>query len=710
MKNFILLTLVGLVVLTLGACSGGGGSGGSATLPPGTVIGTNSAPFFTSTPPTSAVEAASYSYQATATDANGDSLSWALITAPAGMTVSATGLVSWTPGSSQIGSHNVQLDVSDGQVSTSQNWTINVTAAGGGNQPPVITSTAPTTATEAQLYSYQAVASDPNGDTLTWSLTTKPTGLTVSSSSGLVQWTPSSAQVGNHNVTLEVNDGTVSASQSWTITVSAASSGGTSTATGGSGGGTGTVNGSYQGRNYRLHVPTSYNPATPASLVIALHGLGDTYTNFHSTLSGSGWTSAANTSNFIIMTPAHMNSSRASFLHLTSTGALDSGPTSTEIGGVINAAYYGVGATHNIETNKIYMIGFSEGAVVTDLAAYWYNEEIRAVALYAGGVTGKPLPVTRDIPVYGICGTADSGFSGAQAALAEWTSGGHTTNSAWVSGIGHSFSGLCSSGPSPSSVYTWLSTASFTTPVSSAYTSSGGGGASNPTGGSGGAAPGNQTRSVTVSGLGTFDYYLYIPSSYTPGTAMPVMFAFHGAGGAGTSPAAAQSARNDWGTVASTNGFIVVAQASTGSGGGWVPSNDSAILNEIINDVFAAYNIEQNRVYMWGFSAGGHYAHSLALQNANFFAGYGVSAGALQALAGTGAPAAASRKIPVDLHVGSSDTTVPPSAVQSDRNNFQANGWTLGTNLWYTEFTGGHTYTTTHLSQIWSNLKNHVLP
>lgn len=714
MRNFMILGILSLAVLTLGACGGGGGSSGGGGLPIAGGTG-NSAPVFSSTPPTNAVEGQLYSYQATATDANGDPLTWSLGIAPSGMSVNAGGLVTWTPSAGQLGNHDVSLSVNDGQASTAQSWTISVSAAGSGNQPPVITSSAPTTATEGQLYSYQAAGSDPNGDTLTWSLTTKPTGMTVNSSTGLVQWTPSSAQVGSHNVTLQVSDGTVSASQSWTISVSAATGGGggTGTATGGTGGGTGTVNGAYQGRNYRLHVPSSYSASTPSALVIALHGMGDTYTNFHSTLSGSGWTSAANTHNFILMTPQHMNTSRASFLHLTSGGSLDSAATSAEIVGVINAAYYGAGATHNIETTRIYMIGFSEGAVVTDLTAYWYNEQIRAVAPYAGGVTGKPLPVTRDIPVYAICGTADSGYSGAQSALAEWTNGGHTTNSAWVSGIGHSFSGLCSSGPSPSSVYQWLSGASFSTPVNSAWQSTGGGGGtggSNPSGGSGGATPGNQTRSVTVSGLGTFDYYLYIPSSYNPSTPMPVMFAFHGAGGAGTAPAAAQAARNDWSTVAGSQGFIVIAQAATGSSGGWLASNDSAILNAIISDAFAAYNIEQNRIYAWGFSAGGHFLHLLALQNSTFFAGYGVSAGALQALAGTSAPANATRTIPVDLHVGSSDSVVPPSVVQSDRNNFQANGWTLGTNLWYTEFSGGHTYSTTHLSEIWNNLKNHSLP
>ena len=695
----------------LAACSGGGGSsgGGFTTGSGGGGTPGNNAPVFTSTAPTNAVEAVQYTYQATATDADGDLLSWVLVTSPAGMTVNASGLVTWTPSAAQVGSHSVQLDVSDGMVPVSQNWTINVTAAGGPNQPPVITSSAPTSATEGQNYSYAAAANDPNGDPLTWSLTTNPTGMTVGSSTGQVQWTPTTAQVGNHNVTLEVSDGQVSASQSWTITVSPASTGG-GTATGGTGGSTGTVNGSYQGRSYRLHVPSSYSQSTPSPLVIALHGLGDTYTNFHNTLAGSGWTSAANSNNFILMTPQHMNSSRASFLHLSGT-SLDQQGTQNELAGVILAAYYGAGATHNIETEEIYVIGFSEGAVATDLVGVWFSSEVRAIAPYAGGVTSKPFPAPRDIPVYGICGTADSGYTGAQQALAEWTTNSHTTTNAWVSGVGHSFSTLCSSGPSPTSVYQWLSTASFSTPVTSAWQSQGGGSTgSNPSGGTGGATPGNQSRTVTVSGLGSHTYYLYIPSSYNPSTPVPVMFAFHGAGGTGTAPAAAQAARNDWSSVANSEGFIVVAQAATGSGGGWLASNDSAILNEIITDVFGAYNIEQNRVYAWGFSAGGHFLHALALQNSTFFAGYGVSAGALQALAGTSAPAAATRKIPVHLYIGSNDTVVPPSAVQSDRNNFQANGWTLGTNLWYTEFSGGHTYSTSHLSDIYNNLKNHSLP
>jgi len=227
-------------------------------------------------------------------------------------------------------------------------------------------------------------------------------------------------------------------------------------------------------------------------------------------------------------------------------------------------------------------------------------------------------------------------------------------------------------------------------------------------GGTGGAYPGNQTRTVNVGGTQT--YYLYVPASYNPATPMPVLFGFHGAGGTGTAPAAAQSVRTGWASVAQTENFIVVAQAATGSGGGWVPSTDTQILDAIITDVWNAYNVDTKRNYAWGFSAGAHYAHALCLNNNTFFAAYGVSAGALDALAGASAPATAAttRRIPCDIHIGNTDSLL--AYAQTDRTRFLSAGWTEGTNLWYTEFSGGHTYTNSHLAQIWANIKTHSLP
>ena len=77
---------------------------------------------------------------------------------------------------------------------------------GSTNHAPEITSSPITTATVDVLYNYNVNATDPDGDTLTYSLTTKPTGMTINSSTGLINWTPSLDQVGDNSVSVKVSD------------------------------------------------------------------------------------------------------------------------------------------------------------------------------------------------------------------------------------------------------------------------------------------------------------------------------------------------------------------------------------------------------------------------------------------------------------------------------------------------------------------------
>ena len=87
------------------------------------------------------------------------------------------------------------------------------------NSSPVIESTPITTAKEGVAYTYDVEATDPNGDTLTYSLTVGPTGMTINSTTGVISWTPTEAQIGANEVVVEVSDGSRSATQSFTITV-----------------------------------------------------------------------------------------------------------------------------------------------------------------------------------------------------------------------------------------------------------------------------------------------------------------------------------------------------------------------------------------------------------------------------------------------------------------------------------------------------------
>lgn len=91
------------------------------------------------------------------------------------------------------------------------------------NQSPIIGSIPGTTAKVDMVYTYQIIATDPDDeDTLTYTLSVKPDGMTINESTGVVSWTPGEDQVGENPVTIEVSDGKVSVSQNFTITVSEA--------------------------------------------------------------------------------------------------------------------------------------------------------------------------------------------------------------------------------------------------------------------------------------------------------------------------------------------------------------------------------------------------------------------------------------------------------------------------------------------------------
>jgi len=87
------------------------------------------------------------------------------------------------------------------------------------NGAPVITSTPVTTAIERVEYTYDVGAIDPDGDIPIFSLIESPTGMSISSSSGVISWTPTSAQIGVNNVTVNVSDTINTTIQSYNITV-----------------------------------------------------------------------------------------------------------------------------------------------------------------------------------------------------------------------------------------------------------------------------------------------------------------------------------------------------------------------------------------------------------------------------------------------------------------------------------------------------------
>jgi hypothetical protein len=87
-----------------------------------------------------------------------------------------------------------------------------------GNRAPVINSQPNATAFTGYLYHYAVKATDP-GDVLSYALIAPPSGMTIDSKTGDINWTPKPADVGDHTITVRVSDKFVHVEQTYTLKV-----------------------------------------------------------------------------------------------------------------------------------------------------------------------------------------------------------------------------------------------------------------------------------------------------------------------------------------------------------------------------------------------------------------------------------------------------------------------------------------------------------
>lgn len=167
------------------------------------VRATDLPPEISSFPTAPALVGIEYSYDIEAIDAEGDEITFS-VTGPTGMVINSEGQLTWTPGAEDVGEHEVDIRVSDGANTTGQRFLlpVRVDAADG---IPVISSFPSNLAAVGALYEYSVIATDPDSTALTFELRQAPTGMTVDAD-GVIQWTPTPGQIGDHEVELIVKN------------------------------------------------------------------------------------------------------------------------------------------------------------------------------------------------------------------------------------------------------------------------------------------------------------------------------------------------------------------------------------------------------------------------------------------------------------------------------------------------------------------------
>ncbi len=167
-------------------------------------------PVIVSTAVTTARAKVEYQYDVNATGVPDPT--YALTTAPTGMAIDpVTGLIVWTP--ETAGDVDVVVQAANTAGSTSQAFTIAVSDA---FAPPVITSSAITSAVVGQPYNYDVQAS--GNPAPTFLLEEAPAGMTINETTGVITWSPSA--VGTYPVAIEASNTQGTDDQSFSIIVS----------------------------------------------------------------------------------------------------------------------------------------------------------------------------------------------------------------------------------------------------------------------------------------------------------------------------------------------------------------------------------------------------------------------------------------------------------------------------------------------------------
>ncbi len=179
---------------------------------------TNSAPVLASIGNKSTAEGLTLSFLLSASDADGDSLTYSVSGLPTGASFSSqTGSFSWVPSYIQSGTYNLTFSVSDGNATDSETIVVSVNNI---NRSPVLTTIGSRSVAEGSALSISLSASDADGDDLIFGASGLPTGAVFTTSNGTFSWTPATTQAGSYPVVFSVTDGSASDSETVTITVS----------------------------------------------------------------------------------------------------------------------------------------------------------------------------------------------------------------------------------------------------------------------------------------------------------------------------------------------------------------------------------------------------------------------------------------------------------------------------------------------------------
>jgi len=155
-------------------------------------------------------------------------------------------------------------------------------------------------------------------------------------------------------------------------------------------------------RKYLLHVPDSYDPATPTPLIISLHGFIEWPAHQEQI---SGWSDLADEYGFIVVYP----SGTGFPLRWRTFSGLGAENGAKEDVQFISDLIEKLTQDYNLDLSRVYANGLSNGGGMSYLLACELSERITAIGGVAGAyiLPGESCVPTRPVPVIAFHGTDD---------------------------------------------------------------------------------------------------------------------------------------------------------------------------------------------------------------------------------------------------------------------------------------------------------------
>lgn len=212
----------------------------------------------------------------------------------------------------------------------------------------------------------------------------------------------------------------------------------------------------FDGRDYRMYVPSGYGHGTAIPLLVGFHGAGDDGSNFYAFAGIAGLTDAAEPASYILVIP-DTKSPFSDWANWSGNPNNDVDAMIAELDQILDLVD-DVGTHYNVDAQQLHAFGFSNGGLFTALAGMARADRLATLAVLGygwGGFYLPPGPPSRTIPVQFGCGSSDSFYGGAQSSETYLSGQGHDTRLVTAAGVGHSFTGVMGA-LTPTDMFAWM--------------------------------------------------------------------------------------------------------------------------------------------------------------------------------------------------------------------------------------------------------------